>query len=421
MCVDAGGGRPRHVHSRHRRRCGATTGDLSRRGGHRAGQHGQDGQKDEDDACHGHIKLLSRFGYNPTMKPSISWPGAPLALASAALFGASTPLAKLLLSGGVDPWLLAGLLYLGSGIGLGLVHVGRGLLGVSAPEAPLRRVDLPWLGLVILFGGVVGPVLLMLGLAHTAASSAALLLNLEGLATMAIAWVVFKENVDRHLLIGAAAILGGALILSWGGGLAGLGLGALAITGACVAWGVDNNLTRKLSSADPVQIAAIKGLVAGAVNLALAFGRGARLPDLASAADAGVVGFFGYGVSLVLFVLALRHLGTARTGAYFSTAPFLGAALALLLFHEPVTLQLIGAAMLMTIGVYLHLSERHEHDHAHELMDHEHHHIHDAHHQHVHRAGDPIGESHTHRHQHTSLRHKHPHYPDLHHRHGHAR
>ncbi len=343
-----------------------------------------------------------------------------MALASAALFGASTPLAKLLLGGGVDPWLLAGLLYLGSGIGLGLVHLARGALGVPAPEAPLRRVDLPWLGLVILFGGDVGPVLLILGLAHTAASSAALLLNLERLATMAIAWVVFKENVDCRLLIGAASILGGALILSWSGGPAGLGVGAVAITGACVARGVDNNLTRKLSSADPVQIAAIKGAVAGAVNLALAFGRGARLPDPTSVAAAGVIGPFGYGVSLVLFVLALRHLGTARTGAYFSTAPFLGAALALLLFREPVTVQLVGAAMLMTVGVYLHLSERHEHDHAHELMDHDHRHVHDEHPRHVHQAGDPTGEPHTHRHQHTALRHKHPHYPDLHHRHGHA-
>ena len=354
------------------------------------------------------------------MKPSIPWPGAPMALASAALFGASTPLAKLLLGGGVDPWLLAGLLYLGSGVGLGLVHFARRVIGVPAPEAPLRRGDLPWLGLVVLTGGVIGPVLLMLGLARTAASSAALLLNLEGLATMAIAWVAFKENVDRRLLIGAAAILGGAALLSWSGGPSGLGLGALAIAGACLAWGVDNNLTRKLSSADPVQIAAIKGVVAGAVNLALAFGQGAHLPDLAHVASAAVVGFFGYGVSLVLFVLALRHLGTARTGAYFSTAPFLGAALALLLFREPVTVQLIGAAILMSIGVYFHLSERHDHEHGHEALEHEHRHVHDEHHQHVHREGEPASEPHTHWHQHTPMRHKHPHYPDLHHRHGHA-
>jgi drug/metabolite transporter (DMT)-like permease len=343
-----------------------------------------------------------------------------MALGSAALFGASTPLAKLLLGAGVDPWLLAGLLYLGSGIGLGLVHLARRGLGVPAPEASLRRGDLPWLGLVVLSGGVIGPVLLMLGLARTAASSAALMLNLEGLATMTIAWLVFKENVDRLLLIGALAILAGAVLLSWSGGPAGVGLGAFAIAGACLAWGVDNNLTRKLSAADPVQIAAVKGVVAGAVNLALAFSKGAHFPDPAAVASAAVVGFFGYGVSLVLFVLALRHLGTARTGAYFSTAPFLGAALALILFREPVTVQLVGAAILMSIGVYLHLSERHEHDHAHEALDHAHRHVHDEHHQHAHDVGDPAGEPHTHAHRHTPIRHKHPHYPDLHHRHGHA-
>ena len=354
------------------------------------------------------------------MKYSIAWPGAPLAMASAALFGASTPLAKLLLGGGLDPWLLAGLLYLGSGLGLGLVHLVRGLLGVPAPEAPLRRGDLPWLGMVVLAGGVIGPLLLMAGLARTPASSAALLLNLEGLATMAIAWLWFKENVDRRLLVGAAAILAGAGLLSWQGGPAGVGLGALAIAGACLAWGVDNNLTRKLSSADPVQIAAIKGAVAGTVNLALAFAHGAHLPSPGALAGAGVVCFFGYGVSLVLFVLALRHLGTARTGAYFSTAPFLGAALALILFREPITVPLVGAAVLMGVGVLLHLSERHEHEHAHAAMAHDHNHVHDEHHQHAHGPDDPAGEPHTHSHYHAPLRHKHPHYPDLHHRHGHA-
>jgi drug/metabolite transporter (DMT)-like permease len=354
------------------------------------------------------------------MKSSPIWPGAPMALASAALFGASTPLAKRLLGGGVDPWLLAGLLYLGSGLGLGLLHLVRGGLGVPAPEAPLRRADLPWLGLVVLAGGVVGPLLLMVGLARTPASSAALLLNLEGLATMAIAWLWFKENVDRRLLIGAAAILVGALLISWRVGPGGVGWGALAIAGACLAWGVDNNLTRRLSSADPVQIAAIKGVVAGSVNLALAFAHGAHLPAVGAIVGAGVVGFFGYGVSLVLFVLGLRHLGTARTGAYFSTAPFLGAGLALFLFPEPTTAPLVGAAMLMALGVYLHLSERHEHEHAHEALDHEHGHVHDAHHQHAHGPDDPAGEPHAHRHHHTPLSHKHPHYPDLHHRHEHA-
>jgi drug/metabolite transporter (DMT)-like permease len=350
----------------------------------------------------------------------LAWPGAPMALASAALFGASTPFAKLLLGRGVDAWLLAGLLYLGSGLGLALTHATRQAAGGPAVEAPLRRSDLRWLALVVLSGGVIGPLLLMLGLSRTPASSAALLLNLEGLATMAIAWLWFGENVDRRLLTGAFAILAGAVLLSWQGGPTGLGLGALAIAGACVAWGVDNNLTRKLSSADPVQIAMIKGLVAGVVNLGLALARGATLPDSSALAGAAAIGFLGYGVSLVLFVLALRHLGAARTGAYFSTAPFLGAVLAIALFDEPITVQLLGAAVLMTIGLYLHLAERHDHQHAHKAIEHEHRHVHDEHHQHAHGPGDPSGEPHTHRHRHAPMVHRHPHYPDLHHRHGHA-
>src|SRR5512143_308328 len=166
-------------------------------------------------------------------------PGALMALTSAALFGASTPFAKLLLGRGVDPWLLAGLLYLGSGIGLSVIRLARSLAGAGETEAPLRRSDTPLLALVVLAGGVAGPVLLMLGLARTPASSTALLLNVEGLATMGIAWVVFRENVDRRLLLGAFAILGGAVILSWQGGPAGVGLGALAVVGACIAWGID--------------------------------------------------------------------------------------------------------------------------------------------------------------------------------------
>ncbi len=354
------------------------------------------------------------------MRSALSWPGVPIALASAALFGASTPLAKLLLGDGLDPWLLAGLLYLGSGLGLGTTHLLRGALGMPAGEAPLRRPDLPWLALVVLSGGVIGPFLLMVGLAVTPASAAALLLNLEGLATMAIAWIVVRENVDRRLLLGALAILTGALLLSWQGSSAGMGLGALAIVGACIAWGIDNNLTRKLSSADPVQIAAIKGLTAGSVNLALAASHGAALPSLGIIGGAALVGLFGYGISLVLFVLALRHLGTARTGAYFSTAPFLGMLLALALFQEPVTAPLIAAAILMAVGLYLHLAEGHDHEHVHEGMEHEHRHVHDSHHQHAHAAGDPDSEPHTHRHWHAPMVHRHPHYPDLHHRHGHA-
>ena len=351
----------------------------------------------------------------------LSWPGASLAIASAVLFGASTPFAKLLLGDGLSPWLLAGLLYLGSGIGLSLVHAGRRTLGAVPTEAPLRRADLPWLAAVILSGGAIGPVLLMVGLSTTPASSAALLLNLEGLATMAMAWLVFGENVDRRLLIGAAAILAGAVVLSWQGGSAGFGLGALGIAGACIAWGVDNNLTRKLSAADPLQIALIKGLAAGAVNLALALALGAHLPPVSAIGAAALLGFLGYGISLVLFVLGLRHLGTARTGAYFSIAPFIGAILAIGMFDEPISARLLVAGALMAIGVYFHLTESHEHEHAHEALEHEHRHIHDAHHHHAHGPGDPPGQPHSHRHRHAPMAHKHPHYPDLHHRHGHAR
>jgi drug/metabolite transporter (DMT)-like permease len=279
---------------------------------------------------------------------------------------------------------------------------------------------MPWLALVVVSGGAIGPVLLMIGLTTTPASSTALLLNLESLATMVIAWVVFRENVDRRLLVGAAAILAAAVLLSWQGGPGGFGLGAIAIAGACVAWGLDNNLTRKLSAADPVRIALIKGLVAGAVNLALALMAGAYLPTISALGGAMLVGFLGYGVSLVLFVLGLRHLGAARTGAYFSMAPFIGAILAVAMFDEPITARLIGASFLMAIGLYLHLSEAHEHEHEHEAIDHEHRHIHDAHHRHSHAANDPVGEPHSHWHRHVPMVHKHPHYPDTHHRHEHA-
>src|SRR3569832_213006 len=347
------------------------------------------------------------------------WFGVVFALVSALLFGASTPFAKLLLVG-VNPWLLAGLLYLGSGLGLGLVSLVRNAIGLQRTEASLVRGDLFRLALIVFFGGMLGPLLLMLGLTHTPAASAVLLLNLEGLATMAIAWIVFHENVDARLLIGAFAILAGALLLSWQIGPGGSGIGALAIAGACLAWGIDNDLTRKLSAADPVQIAMIKGLAAGATNLVLAWALGAHLPPLAAIAGAGLTGFLGYGISLVLFVLALRHLGTARTGAYFSTAPFIGAVLAIALLHEPFTVRLAVAGALMALGLYLHLSETHDHAHSHEALDHEHAHVHDEHHRHAHDPAVPPGEPHTHRHHHEPLSHSHPHYPDLQHHHNHA-
>ena len=344
------------------------------------------------------------------------WPGVPLALASAVLFGATAPLSKILL-GQADPQLLAGLLYLGAGIGLSAVHMTRWIFGIPAPEKSLQRADFPWLAAVIFFGGILGPALFMRGLSLTDAASGSLLLNLEGLATMAIAWIVFRENADRRLMAGAFAILMGAAVLSWEGKGVSIDLGAALVAAACLAWGIDNNLTRKLSSSDPVQISLVKGLAAGTVNIAAALMRGASLPEPGFVSAAAVLGFFGVGVSLVMFVLALRHLGSARTGAYFSLAPFIGAVAAIVFLAEPITAKLIMAGILMGVGLWLHLAERHAHEHQHEELEHEHSHVHDEHHQHEH-EGD-VAEPHSHRHKHAPLRHAHAHYPDLHHRHGH--
>jgi drug/metabolite transporter (DMT)-like permease len=348
---------------------------------------------------------------------SYLWPGVPMALASAILFGASTPFSKLLL-GEVGPELLAGLLYLGAGVGLAIVHLGRAGIGLPALEAPVRRLDIPWLAAVVIFGGIIGPLLLMLGLVRTHAAPAALLLNLEGLATMSIAWLVFRENVDRRLLLGALAILAGAVVLSWEGQGVRLNSGALLIAGACLAWGIDNNLTRKLASADPVLIAMAKGLVAGTVNIVLPFLRGSALPSPEVAIEAAVIGFLGVGVSLVLFVLALRHLGTARTAAYFSLAPFIGALVAIVLLHDELSVKLVISGALMGFGLWMHLAERHEHEHRHGTLEHDHSHTHDEHHQHQHDG--PVTKPHSHWHRHEPMLHTHPHYPDLHHRHAHG-
>jgi drug/metabolite transporter (DMT)-like permease len=335
------------------------------------------------------------------------------ALLSAALFGASTPLAKLLV-GGIAPLALAGLLYLASGVGLGLWLLMR-----RQPRVGVSQREWPWLAGAIAAGGIVGPALLMYGLRLTEASTASLLLNLEAVFTAALAWLVFRENVDRRVFVGMLAIIGGGVLLSWEQAprIAGV-TGPFLIIGACLAWALDNNLTRRVSGGDAVTIACLKGLVAGAVNFGLALAMGAYLPAPGAIVLGGLVGLLGYGVSLVLFILALRDLGTARTGAYFSVAPFFGAAIALSLLGEAAGPAFWGAAALMAIGVWLHVSERHEHEHVHDPVTHSHEHVHDDHHQHTHEHKWD-GRPHNHVHEHGRLRHRHPHYPDLHHRHRH--
>ena len=340
------------------------------------------------------------------------------ALAAAALFGASTPLAKSLV-GDLPPLLLAGLLYLGSGLGLTALRLLRDR---RWQPAGFTRAEWPWFMGAVFFGGVLGPAALMFGLTATSATTASLLLNLEAVLTAVLAWVVFRENADRRIVLGMAAIVAGGAVLSWNGrnddGITGW-WGPLAVAAACLCWAIDNNLTRKVSASDALLIAAVKGLVAGGVNTTLAFALGASLPPTHIIALAMIVGLGGYGISLVSFVMALRGLGSARTGAYFSTAPFIGAAVAIVFFGETPSTAFWVAAGLMALGVWLHLTETHAHEHLHAPLDHTHDHVHDAHHQHTHDfAWDGI-EPHGHPHHHAALQHIHAHFPDIHHRHPH--
>lgn len=315
------------------------------------------------------------------------------ALLAAALFGASTPFAKLLV-GSMPPVLLAGLLYLGSGLGLTLIRLVRDR---GWQDSGLSRAEWPWLLGAIFFGGVAGPVALMFGLMTTSGASASLLLNLESVLTAVIAWVVFKENADKRIVLGMVAIVAGGLVLSWPGQSTRSfhWLGPLLVCVACLCWAIDNNLTRKVSASDALFIAGSKGIVAGLVNTSLALVLGASLPSATTVFQTMTVGLLGYGFSLVMFVLALRGLGTARTGAYFSTAPFVGALIALLVLGEPAGIQFWIALVLMGFGVWLHLTEKHEHEHEH----------------------GPLDYAHTHARE--RIRHTHAHFPDIHHRHGH--
>jgi drug/metabolite transporter (DMT)-like permease len=339
------------------------------------------------------------------------------AIAAAGLFGASTPLAKMLV-GDVSPVLLGGLLYLGSGVGLCLFRILR---DKGWKPSGMQSGEWPWLLGAILFGGVLGPVALMFGLQQVSGSAASLMLNLESVLTAVLAWVVFKENADKRIVLGMVAIVAGGGVLSWQPGNAVApsfaSLGAIAV--ACLCWAIDNNLTRKVSASDAVFIAGSKGLLAGVVNCSIALTLGAGLPGPQATLLAMMVGLLGYGVSLVFFVMALRGLGTARTGAYFSTAPFIGSAVSLLLLGETATTSFWIACALMSLGVWLHLTETHEHEHIHQPLEHSHPHTHDDHHQHQHDVDVDINEPHVHWHRHEAMSHKHPHYPDIHHQHSH--
>lgn len=345
--------------------------------------------------------------------------GITFALLAAVLFGASTPFAKLLI-GEIDPWVLAGILYFGSGLGLFSILIIQFLRTKKWPVFP-SRIDFQWLMGATFFGGVLGPVLLMTGLTTSTAASSSLLLNLEGVLTSVIAWIIFREHYDRRIVIGMLSIVLGGVILSWSPETSfGITKGSFFIMTACLCWAIDNNLTRRVSANDAVLITAIKSIVAGTTNLLLVIFLGKNFPNLLIISYGAALGFLGYGVSIVCFVLSLRSIGTSRTGAYFSVAPFAGAILSLLIFRNDFQIQLIFAGLFMGLGVWLHVTEKHEHLHEHTPMFHTHEHNHeDGHHDHAHSSNDPIGEKHTHPHNHQKMSHKHPHFPDIHHRHEH--
>jgi drug/metabolite transporter (DMT)-like permease len=351
-------------------------------------------------------------------------PGAIFqALLAAVLFGASAPLSKLLL-GEIDPIPLAACLYLGSGIGSWLLFaIQRAGSRGQQTEARLSRADLPWLVGAILAGGVGAPILLLLGLEQTPASTASLLLNFECVATTLIAVLAFKEAVDKRILWAVGVITLASILLSWTGGTWGFSLGALGVLGACLLWGLDNNFTRQISAKNPLVIVGVKGLGAGVFSLVLSIILGKPLPAVGFLGLALLVGAVCYGVSIQLFILALRNLGAARTGALFGIAPFVGTILSLLILRETPQILFWAALPVMLLGAWLMLTENHLHQHAHEDLEHAHAHNHpDEHHKHTHPAGESLlNGKHAHTHSHTDWQHAHPHAPDLHHRHAHAR
>lgn len=342
------------------------------------------------------------------------------ALLAAALFGASAPFAKLLL-GEVEPVLLAGLLYLGSGLSAALLGWGQRLRarGVVV-EAGLVQREWPWLAGAVLAGGILAPIVLLFSLRETAAATASLLLNFEGLATTLIAVWFFREAISRKIAGAIGLIAAASIILSWNSqGEWGLSLGALGILLACVLWGLDNNFTRRISAKNPLTIVAVKGLVAGSFSLLLGLLLGNPLPGWLTVLGAMVLGSLSYGLSIMLFILAMREMGAARTSALFSTAPFIGAILSFLILREPLDMRFGLGFLVMVIGAYLLVGEDHGHAHHHAYLVHEHRHSHDDdHHSHDHPEG-ASQQAHAHPHEHSSGEHEHPHTPDLHHHHDH--
>lgn len=352
------------------------------------------------------MRLLARLDRR-MLRPFI------LALVAAALFGAATPVSKSLLAN-LGPFQLSGLLYLGAALGVLPLLLGKGR--IQPPwQMPRRTQRLLWGA--ILSGGVLGPVLLLFGLRLAAASSVALWLNLEAVATALLGFLIFHDRLGRNGWIGAGGILLSAVLLSWGEGAAGWQAGLL-VAGACVAWGLDNHLTALIDGVTPAQSTFWKGLLAGLVNLALGLGLEGLALGPGQIGLALLTGVFAYGISITLYIGAAQALGATRSQLVFSTAPYFGMALAVLLLGESISPAQWLAAALVAVSVVLLTVEWHSHEHDHPVIEHEHWHEHgDGHHDHEH--GEAVAGGHTHAHRHAPLMHAHRHWPDLHHRHEH--
>ncbi len=340
---------------------------------------------------------------------------------AAILFGASAPLAKVLL-GKIEPVLLAALMYLGAGFGLLLLRASRTFYRrATDAEAGINKADVPWLMGALLAGGVGAPIILMFSLRNTPAATATLLLNFEGVATALIAAAIFKEAIGRRIWLAIFCVTGASVLLSLDpGGKWGVSPGAIGVLIACFLWGIDNNFTRNISAKDPVTIVIIKGIGAGLFSIALAFSLSMPFPGLFFAISALLLGFFGYGLSIVLFIISMRSLGAARTSALFGTAPFIGVIISFLLFQESFHVWFMASFLIMVVGAVLLFSEKHEHVHGHQAFGHEHRHFHeDVHHAHHHGEQIPSDISHSHPHEHEEVEHGHTHTPDIHHRHSH--
>jgi drug/metabolite transporter (DMT)-like permease len=335
-----------------------------------------------------------------------------MCLAAAALFGASTPASKAILDS-LGPFTLAGLLYLGAAIGmLPFALRGRSLI------KQIDRRNLKLLAGAVVFGGIVGPVLLLTGLRIASASSVALWLNMETTATIILGFFLFKENMDARSWLAAALVVGASILLASPSGFGGLGA-SLLIVGACVAWGFDNNFTALIDGLTPSQSTVAKGVVAGSVNLVIGLSVEAAGATSVTVLAALGVGTLAYGASIALYIAGAQQLGATRSQMIFATAPFWGVALAWTALSEPVLLVQLIAGALMITAVWLMHSERHGHRHTHERQTHTHWHRHDdGHHDHEH-PGLPRSTGHSHEHTHEPMTHEHPHKPDLHHRHKH--